>query len=186
MAAEQNPLILPKSAVAHRQQPAQTQQPAQSEEESADTPSVADTPSENRSEGSAESEPTVRAEAARTVEIRAGSHGHFVAKAEIENTPVSVLIDTGATKVALSYEDAERIGLHPFSLTYDTPVYTANGLAKAASVTLSRVELDNVVVRDVEAVVMPQGVLQDSLLGMSFLSRLSVFRISDDTLYLEE
>jgi aspartyl protease family protein len=143
---------------------------------------------ENSGEAQAQgsSEPAIKVQAARTVEIKAGRHGHFVAKAAIDNTLVTVLIDTGATKVAVSYEDAERIGLKPFALDYDIPVSTANGIAKAASVTLRRVELDNVIVHDVEAIVMPEGMLGATLLGMSFLSRLSVFRISDDTLYLEE
>lgn len=133
-----------------------------------------------------EQEPVVRVASARTVEIKAGAHGHFVTSAEIDNTPVTVLVDTGATKVALSYEDAERIGLKPFALDYEVPVSTANGTAKGALVTLSKVEIDNLVVRDVEAIVMPKGVLAGTLLGMSFLSKLSLFRIADDTLYLKE
>lgn len=124
--------------------------------------------------------------AARTVEIRAGAHGHFFAEAEIDNTRIMVLIDTGASSVALSYEDAERVGLKPFALDFDLPVSTANGIVKAAAVTLRRVEIDNVLVRDVEGMVMPRGALGGTLLGMSFLSRLSGFRIADGTLYLEQ
>jgi len=122
----------------------------------------------------------------RMIEIRAGDHGHYVTTAIIEHMPVTVLVDTGASKVALSYEDAERIGLHPFVLDFDQPVATANGLVNAAAVTLRRVEIENVVVHDVDGMVLPQGAMQGTLLGMSFLGRLSGFRMSEGTLYLEE
>jgi aspartyl protease family protein len=124
--------------------------------------------------------------ALRTVEIQAGDHGHYVTTATIEHMPVTVLVDTGASKVALSYEDAERIGLNPFTLSFDQPIATANGVVEAAVVMLDRVEVENVVVHDVGAIVLPQGAMRGTLLGMSFLGRLSGFRISDGTLYLEE
>ena len=123
---------------------------------------------------------------ARMIEIRAGDHGHYVTTASIEHMPVSVLVDTGASKVALSYEDAERIGLKPFALRFDQPVATANGVVEAATVTLRRIEIDNVVVHDVDGMVLPQGAMRGTLLGMSFLSRLRGFRMSDGTLYLEQ
>lgn len=123
---------------------------------------------------------------ARMIEIRAGDHGHYVTTASIEHMPVDVLVDTGASKVALSYEDAERIGLHPFALDFDQPVATANGVVEAATVTLRRIEIDNVIVHDVEGMVLPQGAMRGTLLGMSFLSRLRGFRMSDGTLYLEQ
>jgi aspartyl protease family protein len=123
---------------------------------------------------------------ARVIEIRAGDHGHYVTTAAIEHVPVTVLVDTGASKVALSYEDAERIGLNPFALHFDQPVATANGVVEAAVVRLRRIEIDNVVVHDVDAMVLPQGAMRGTLLGMSFLNRLSGFRMSDGTLYLEE
>jgi len=123
---------------------------------------------------------------ARMIEIRAGDHGHYVTTASIEHMPVDVLVDTGASKVALSYEDAERIGLKPFALDFDQPVSTANGIVEAASVILRRIEIDNVIVHDVEGMVLPQGAMRGTLLGMSFLSRLSGFRMSDGTLYLEQ
>jgi aspartyl protease family protein len=123
---------------------------------------------------------------ARMIEIRAGDHGHYVTTASIEHMPVSVLVDTGASKVALSYEDAERIGIKPFSLRFDQPVATANGVVEAAAVTLRRIEIDNVIVHDVDGMVLPQGAMRGTLLGMSFLSRLSGFRMSDGTLFLEQ
>lgn len=123
---------------------------------------------------------------ARMIEIKAGDHGHYVTTASIEHIPVMVLVDTGASKVALSYEDAERVGLNPFTLRFNQPVATANGVVDAAAITLRRVEIDNVVVHDVEAMVLPEGAMRGTLLGMSFLGRLSGFRMSDGTLYLEQ
>jgi aspartyl protease family protein len=97
-----------------------------------------------------------------------------------------VLVDTGASKVALSYEDADRVGLNPFVLRFDQPVATANGIVQAALITLQSVEIGNLVVYDVEGLVLPQGAMRGTLLGMSFLNRLSGFRISEGTLYLEQ
>ena len=118
-------------------------------------------------------------------ELKADSSGHYFAAADINGTTIPVMVDTGASGVALSYEDADKVGLRPHMLDYDTPINTANGIVKAARVTLRRVEVDNVRVRDVEGVVLPEGALRGSLLGMSFLGRLSSFRIENGVLYLK-
>ena len=70
-------------------------------------------------------------------------------------------------------------------LTYDVPVATANGLAKAAKVKLDKVEIDGVRLDDVQALVMPEGALTGTLLGMSFLSRLSSFKSEGGVLTLK-
>jgi len=118
-------------------------------------------------------------------ELKADRSGHYFAEADINGTTIPVMVDTGASGVALSYEDAEKVGLRPHGLDYDTPINTANGIVKAARVKLRRVEVDNVRVRDVEGVVLPEGALRGSLLGMSFLGRLSSFRIENGVLYLK-
>jgi aspartyl protease family protein len=123
---------------------------------------------------------------AGVTEIKADDRGHYVTKAEIEGSDITVMVDTGASVVALSYEDADEIGLRPGSLTYDTPVMTANGQINAARVTLRRVEIDGVRVSDVEGMVMPAGAMGGSLLGMSFLSHLRSFRVEDGVLRLED
>ena len=117
-------------------------------------------------------------------ELKADTNGHYFAEADINGTSVAVMVDTGATGVALSYDDAEKVGLHPHGLDFDTPIATANGVVKAARVQLRRVEVDNVRVRDVEGLVLPDGAMRGSLLGMSFLSRLSSFKIENGVLYL--
>ena len=115
-----------------------------------------------------------------------GGNGHFFAMAEINSRPVRVLIDTGASAVALSFEDAEKAGINTMTLRYTIPVATANGVVKAAPVTLRRVEIDGVLVRDVKAWVMPRGAMRGTLLGMSFLSRLREFSVRDGRLILRQ
>jgi aspartyl protease family protein len=118
-------------------------------------------------------------------ELKAGQNGHFIVKAEINGTHIKVLVDTGASAVALSFEDASDIGLRPKNLEYNIPVSTANGIAKAARVTLDEVEVNGVRVSDVQGMVMPEGVMRGSLLGMSFLSKLKSFKVEDGVLYLK-
>jgi aspartyl protease family protein len=120
----------------------------------------------------------------RISELKADARGHFVTDARIDGAKISVLVDTGATVVALSYEDAERVNLRPRSLDYDVPVMTANGTTNAARVTLRRVEIAGVEVRDVEGLVLPEGAMDGTLLGMSFLSKLRSFSVEDGVLTL--
>ena len=119
-------------------------------------------------------------------ELKADRNGHYITKADINGTAIAVMVDTGATGVALSYEDAEKVGLRPHGLDFDIPISTANGVVKAARVTLRRVEVDNVRVRDVDGMVLPEGAMRGSLLGMSFLGRLSSFKIENGVLYLRD
>ncbi len=118
-------------------------------------------------------------------ELKAASGGHYFAEAEINGHPIRVVIDTGATAVALSYEDADRAGLRPRSLEYDVPVSTANGAVKAAQVELDKVEIDGVRVQNVRGLVLPQGALSGTLLGMSFLSKLRGFSVENGVLILK-
>jgi aspartyl protease family protein len=118
-------------------------------------------------------------------ELAAGAGGHFMTTADINGQNIQVLVDTGASAVALSFEDAEAAGLRPHGLDYVVPVATANGMTKAAKVKLRYVEIDAVKVRDVDGLVLPQGAINGTLLGMSFLSRLKSFSVSDGRLTLK-
>ena len=118
-------------------------------------------------------------------ELKAVQGGHFVTEADINGRPVTVLVDTGATMVALSYEDAEKVGLKPHALDFDVPISTANGVGKAARVKLRQVMIDNVKVRDVDGLVLQEGTMRGTLLGMSFLSRLRSFSVEDGHLMLK-
>jgi aspartyl protease family protein len=97
--------------------------------------------------------------------------GHFVADARINNQPLHFIVDTGATSIALRESDANAIGIRPFPDEFKVPVSTANGMVKAARAALNRVEIGGIELRDVEALILPDKVLFQNLLGMSFLSR---------------
>ena len=124
------------------------------------------------------------AQAAMT-ELKANEGGHFVTKADINGSSIRVLVDTGASLVALSYEDAQDAGLRPGNLDFNVPVSTANGTAQAARVKIDRIDIDNIIVEDVDGLVLPDGALQGTLLGMSFLSRLDSFKVEGGVLYLK-
>lgn len=120
------------------------------------------------------------------VEIEAERNGHFNAEAEINGRPIEVMIDTGATMVALSYEDAERAGIRLNDSEFTRAVSTANGIGRVAPVTLDRISVGNITVRNVPAAVAERGRLKTSLLGMSFLSRLSRFDMRSGRLVMQE
>jgi aspartyl protease family protein len=122
----------------------------------------------------------------RTVEIRAGAHGHHYASVEINGRSVGMMVDTGASIVALTFEDAESAGLHIRDRDYTHRVNTANGLARIAPVTLDRVAIGEIMVRNVPAAVSEPGKLTTSLLGMSFLSRLQRVDMRRGVLVLQE
>lgn len=117
--------------------------------------------------------------------LERGANGHWSADARMNGRKVHVIVDTGATLVALTQDDAKAIGIDVRTLRFDERVRTANGTARAATVTLERVQVGNVRVRDVEAMVIERG-LDVSLLGMSFLSRLEQFDVRGRTLRLRD
>jgi aspartyl protease family protein len=99
--------------------------------------------------------------------------GQYSANVEIEGQRVRMLVDTGASTVVLSYEDAAAIGYLPAPADFKYPAQTANGVAHMARVTLREARLGAVALRNVDAYVAERGSLGASLLGMTFLSRLS-------------
>lgn len=109
--------------------------------------------------------------------------GHFWANATVNTRAVRFLVDTGATVVALTPADAQRLGFDSKSLTYDREVTTANGKTYAATVNLSVVGIGQSTVRNVDAMVVKDG-LTTSLLGMSYLGRLSRFEATPSSLIL--
>jgi aspartyl protease family protein len=119
--------------------------------------------------------------------IPADPLGQYTTDAEVNGARVSkMLVDTGATMVALSYEDAAAAGLYPAPAEYKYQVQTANGVAHVARVTLNDVRIGNIVVHDVDAVVGERGALRGSLLGMTFLSKLSRFSVESGALVLKK
>jgi aspartyl protease family protein len=116
-------------------------------------------------------------------QIVKGADGHFWAEAKVDGRAVRFLIDTGATAVALSQTDAKRLGIDTKGLDYSYKVMTASGQTRAASVKLASVSVAGAKVRDVEALVIENG-LETSLLGMSYLGRLSSFQATPRALIL--
>lgn len=112
------------------------------------------------------------------------SDGHFYIDAEVEQARVRFLVDTGATGITISQQDAVRMGIDTTKLRFTIPVNTANGMAFAAPITLDTLTIGSVTLRDVPAKVGADG-LETSLLGMSFLERLNGFRIEGDQLILQ-
>jgi aspartyl protease family protein len=119
-------------------------------------------------------------------ELTAGPDGHYYARAEVNGRPIDVMVDTGASMVALTYEDAERAGLSLRPSDFTGRVSTANGMAAVAPVTLARVTIGRITVRDIRAAVCERGKLEKTLLGMSFLSRLERVDINQGRLTLVE
>jgi aspartyl protease family protein len=96
-----------------------------------------------------------------------------------------MVLDTGASSVVLTRDDAKAAGLPLEVLEYTVPIDTANGRARAAPVTLDRIAIGGLEERSVEALVAQPGQLKTSLLGMSFLNRLQSWEVSGDRLVLK-
>jgi aspartyl protease family protein len=111
----------------------------------------------------------------RDASITKSADGHYWAEANVNGSAVRFLVDTGATAVSLSPEDARRLGFDPATLAYGYKVITASGEARAAKVQLASVTVGGAKVESVDAYVIEKG-LGQSLLGMSYLGRLSTFQ----------
>jgi len=120
-----------------------------------------------------------------SISFRARSGGHFVVEAVVDGTDVRFLVDTGASAIILSADDARRIGINPAALTYTERYSTANGVILAAPVRLNRVRVGPIEVEDVRASVTRSG-MAGSLLGMSFLNRLTSYEVRDGVLTLRQ
>lgn len=120
----------------------------------------------------------------RIVTVAADSRGHFLVHPSVNGRRIRMMIDTGASVVALTHDDARTLGVLPGKNDYTRPVSTANGVVSVATVKLPELRVGDVVIRNVEAVVMPEGRLSTSLLGMSFLKKLRSFEIAGGRLTL--
>ena len=120
------------------------------------------------------------------VTLRAGEYGHFETAADVNGRSIDVMVDTGASLVALTYEDAERAGIFLRTGDFTHSVSTANGTAKIAPVRISSISIGGITVRNIEGAVSQPGKLHKTLLGMSFLGRLSRVDMRAKTLVLHE
>jgi len=122
----------------------------------------------------------------RSVIVSRDGRGHFQLDARVDGRRLTFMVDTGASVIALTADDAASLGIHPAASQFTASVTTANGIVRAAPVELDRVEIEDIMVRNVAAMVLPDGALRDNLLGMSFLSRLHRWEFADGKLVLEQ
>jgi len=120
----------------------------------------------------------------RTVEVARTSAGDFDLSAKINGIRVPMVLDTGASSVVLTQQDAKAAGLPLEILNYTVSIDTANGRTRAAQVTLDRLAVGGLEERSVEALIVQPGQLRTSLLGMSFLNRLQSWQVSGDRLIM--
>ena len=122
----------------------------------------------------------------QAVSIRKSLNGHFEAAGTVNGAPVGFLIDTGATSIALSHDDALRIGFSDDDLSYTLVINTANGKAKAAAVQLDNVVIGSISRTGLRAMVAEPGQLDQSLLGMNFISSLTAFEMRRNEVILRD
>ncbi len=120
----------------------------------------------------------------RTVEVARAVNGDFDVVAQINGARVAMVLDTGASSVVLTRDDAKAAGLPLEVLAYTANIDTANGRTLAAPVRLDRVAIGGLVERSIDALVAQPGQLKVSLLGMSFLNRLRSWEVHGDRLLL--
>jgi aspartyl protease family protein len=118
------------------------------------------------------------------VEVPRAFDGHYYLTLAINGVPVEFVVDTGATDMVLTRVDAARIGLDPDALAYTGIAGTANGQVRTARVRLEDVSLGGIRDRNVSASV-NAGMMDTSLLGMSYLQRFDRLEISNGRLVLE-
>ena len=100
--------------------------------------------------------------------------------------PLRMMVDTGASSIVLTYDDAMRLGINADNLVFSIEVSTANGRAMAAPVTLRQVAIGPIMRGTIRGMVTQPGQLDQSLLGMSFLETLGSIEITRDELRLKD
>ena len=118
------------------------------------------------------------------VEVPQAVDGHYYLTLDVNGTPVRFVVDTGATDLVLTRQDAERAGIVTDALVFSGQAFTANGMVRTAPVLIDTIALEETADARVPAVV-NGGEMQDSLLGMSYLQRFDRLEISGGTLVLE-
>ena len=129
--------------------------------------------------------PNITSHQIRSASLRKEADGHFWATAYVNGIPVKFLVDTGASLVALSEQDARRIGLNTDDLKQNAEVRTAAGRVKASTAMIESIEIDGVKVKNVQAVIIDKG-LEHSLLGMSFLNRLEGWDVTPTAIVIRQ
>jgi aspartyl protease family protein len=128
--------------------------------------------------------PSHTASRTRAVWLVRDGGGHFELKAQLNGARINMILDTGATSVLLTQEDAKAVGLPIEVLAYTVSIDTANGRTRAAAVTLDRVLVGGIEERSIPALIAQPGQLRTSLLGMTFLNRLESWEVRGERLVM--
>ncbi|MBI0168991.1 MULTISPECIES: TIGR02281 family clan AA aspartic protease [Bartonella] len=120
----------------------------------------------------------------KTVSLERSANGHFLTNAAVNGKTLSLTIDTGASAVVLTYDDAIAANIDVGRLGFNIPVETANGSTNAAPIIIDNLKIGDIERSNVRALVSRPGDLSGSLLGMSFLDRLTGYSVRGDRLIL--
>jgi aspartyl protease family protein len=120
---------------------------------------------------------------AHTVVLSESDGGSYYTIGEINGVRVKFLVDTGASDIVLSPDDAQRVGLDMTALNYSRDTETANGMGRGAPATVAGLAVGPIRFANVDVEV-NQAPMGSSLLGMTFLRRLKSFEFRDRKLYL--
>ena len=118
--------------------------------------------------------------------IRRESDGHFWTRADVEGSSLKFLVDTGASVVALTQRDAKRLRIDLAALNYNNRVSTAGGEVMSASIRLDYIRIGNVKLKDIDAIIIEDDVLENSLLGMTFLGELYSYEFKGNTMIIRQ
>lgn len=119
-----------------------------------------------------------------TVVVSAGEDRHYRVDATVDGAAIRFLVDTGATSVVLDRQDARRLGYSDEGLSFTQQTQTANGIGLGAPIRLREIRVGPIVVRDIRAMV-NKAPMSSSLLGISFLERLSSYSVQNGTLTMK-
>ncbi len=121
-----------------------------------------------------------------TVELLSDNLGHFQTTAYINGTPVYVLVDTGASLVSMSYDVAQSVGISISDSDFTARTQTANGIAHVAIVHIDEISIGGITISNVRGAVAEPGLQRKTLLGMTFLNRLSRFGVQSGVMVMED
>lgn len=130
------------------------------------------------------SSPATEILAGRKVSIAADQSGHFNADFRLNGRSVEAMVDTGATVVAMNASTARRVGIRFTPADFKYAVKTANGETRAAGVMIDKLQIGRILVENVDAIVLEDSALEGTLIGVSFLKRLTRYQVEGGSLLL--
>lgn len=120
------------------------------------------------------------------VSFRRAMGGSFRVNVGVNGVRLPMVFDTGATAVVLTFEDAIASGIVTEDLLFNIRVQTANGVGRAAAVSLPTMVIGSIERHNIRAFIAEEEALETSLLGMSFLETLSSYGVRNDSLELRD